>query len=230
MSDHESPSLSDFDVERIESLLRALTPEDTELVVPPADVWAGIEAELADDAAHEVAHDEPDELAEVVAIDRHRRGFSTGWTIGAAAAAAALIVGTVVAIDSGSGSDTTLVASADLDYDAVNFDELGADADARVSLVEEDGTFRIEIDESDLPAELDEPADLELWLIEPDADGNPRDLVSLGLVDPDDPGSFIVPATYDPDEYFVVDISVEPRDGDATHSGRSILRGPLTEI
>ncbi len=69
-------------------------------------------------------------------------------------------------------------------------------------------------------------ADLEVWLIRPDADGNVADLVSLGVVDPADPGSLDVPGGYVPDAYYVVDISVEPRDGDAGHSGRSILRGP----
>ena len=72
-----------------------------------------------------------------------------------------------------------------------------------------------------------EDADLELWLIEPDADGSPAELVSLGVIDPDRPGDFAVPATTDPSVFSVVDISIEPRDGVPTHSGRSILRGPL---
>ena len=55
-------------------------------------------------------------------------------------------------------------------------------------------------------------------------------LVSIGLVDPGYPGPLDVPAGYDPSAYFVVDISIEPRDGDAGHSGRSILRGPLLDV
>ena len=38
-----------------------------------------------------------------------------------------------------------------------------------------------------------------------------------------------VPAELDPDVYSIVDISIEPRDGDAAHSGRSILRGTLAD-
>ena len=72
-------------------------------------------------------------------------------------------------------------------------------------------------------------ADLEVWLIRPDDAGNVASLVSLGVIDPTDPGSLAVPAGYDPDAYFIVDISVEPRDGDISHSGRTILRGPLQE-
>jgi len=33
----------------------------------------------------------------------------------------------------------------------------------------------------------------------------------------------------DPDVYSIVDIGIEPRDGDVAHSGRSILRGTLTD-
>jgi len=140
-----------------------------------------------------------------------------------------IIIGGIAVVAQRDDSGPTIVASADLAYDPVSFDQLGSDAAARVSLIDDDGTLRVEIDESELPSPTGESADLELWLIEPDADGNPADLVSLGLIDPDNPGDFEVPAAYDPDIYFVVDISVEPRDGNANHSGRSILRGPLTE-
>ena len=43
-------------------------------------------------------------------------------------------------------------------------------------------------------------------------------------------GSLAVTAGYDPGDYSVVDISVEPRDGDAGHSGRSILGGSLRGV
>jgi hypothetical protein len=36
-----------------------------------------------------------------------------------------------------------------------------------------------------------------------------------------------VPAGLDPSSHYVVDISIEPRDGIAAHSGQSILRGAL---
>ena len=69
-----------------------------------------------------------------------------------------------------------------------------------------------------------------MWLIRPDAEGNVADLVSLGVIDPESPGSLAVTAGYDPGDYSVVDISVEPRDGDAGHSGRSILGGSLRGV
>ena len=102
---------------------------------------------------------------------------------------------------------------------------------AGAELVEnDDGNTEIRIVGASLPDPTGEPADLELWLIEPDADGNVADLVSLGLVDSGDPGAYQVPDGYDPGTFFVVDISVEPRDGLPAHSGRSILRGPLVQV
>ena len=54
----------------------------------------------------------------------------------------------------------------------------------------------------------------------------------LGLLtDLDDPGTFTIPTEFSTDDYatVAVDISVEPHDGNDDHSGRSILRGALTE-
>ena len=45
----------------------------------------------------------------------------------------------------------------------------------------------------------------------------------------DGPGTYEVPPGLDIDTHRVLDISVEPRDGDESHSGRSILRGTLTD-
>ena len=69
--------------------------------------------------------------------------------------------------------------------------------------------------------------DLELWLIEPDASGQPVDVAPVSLINDATPGVYAVPAGLDPSSHYIVDISIEPRDGDAAHSGQSILRGPL---
>ncbi|MFT7601585.1 MAG: anti-sigma-K factor RskA [Acidimicrobiales bacterium] len=219
MTDQHEPEGTDSDIDRVEALLREITHDDGELLELPDDLWAGIQTEAA----------MADHRANVVVLDRRRRFSPRLAAVSAAAAAAVIIVGGIAVVAQRDERKPTVVASADLAFDPTSFDDLGADAAARVSLVDDDGTLRVEIDESDLSSPIGESADLELWLIEPDADGNPAKLVSLGLIDPDSPGDFEVPAAYDPDIYFVVDISVEPRDGNANHSGRSILRGPLTE-
>ncbi|MEM9654716.1 MAG: anti-sigma factor [Actinomycetota bacterium] len=71
-----------------------------------------------------------------------------------------------------------------------------------------------------------EGADYELWLLDLEGD-ELQDLVSLGLVNED--GTFTVPDGIDLSQFSVVDVSVEPQDGNEAHSGNSVLRGPLSE-
>lgn len=213
------------DLADIEAMLRDLHVDDLELHEPPADVWAGIESALADESASRTAGSTP--RSNVVSLADRRRMRFLAPSIGIAAAAVLAIAGIVVL--SGRGNpDGDVIASAVLEFDAETFDPLGASSAAAVSLVDADDHYEIAIDRAQLPADLSEPADLELWLIEPDENGNVVDLVSLGIVE-DIERPFVVPAGYDPSVYKVVDISVEPHDGNHDHSGRSILRGPLID-
>lgn len=217
MSDAAS---TDDDVERIESLLRDLGPEDSELLRPPDVLWERIDA-----AVHEA--DSVSASGDVVQMMRPQRSRWIVPGIAAAAAAVVLLVA-AVAVVSGNGDPDPVVARAELSYDPVAFDELGRSAMADAELIEgDDGRYRLRIVESSLPSADAEGADLELWLIQPDDDAQPVDLVSLGVLDPGDSGDFDIPPEYDPADFYVVDISVEPRDGVAAHSGRSILRGGL---
>ncbi|MGZ0712531.1 anti-sigma factor (plasmid) [Coraliomargarita sp. W4R53] len=63
----------------------------------------------------------------------------------------------------------------------------------------------------------------EVWLIRNDAGA----LISLGVLEGDS-GSFAIPDGLDLTEYSLVDVSVEPIDGDPSHSGDSIVRGELS--
>jgi len=217
MTDRQEPAEGTGNQD-IQTLLRQMTSEDAVLVAPPFDLWDRIEAEAG------VADDQ----TKVVPLNGRRRFSLRTPVLTAVAAATVAIVGGIAVVTQRAEAGPMVMANAELAYDPANFDELGAGAAAQVSLIDEEGMLRVEITESDLPRPL-ESADLELWLIEPDADGKPKALVSLGLVEPDTLDDFEVPADFDPDVYFVVDISVEPRDGNADHSGRSILRGPLTK-
>ena len=223
MSNNQTPNTNTKSLADIEALLREVTEDDHTLTEPPADLWFDIEVEAFRDP--DILHAEP--LAPVIDL-AERRKRRTMVALASAAATIIAVVG-VMAITGGESLGPE-VATADLAYDPVAFDALGADATATVSLHDADGTYRLTVDKSDLPDTATEAADLELWLIQPDADGNPAALVSLGLIDRSDPGSFDVPEGFDPNLFFVVDISVEPRDGDAGHSGRSILRGPLSSV
>ena len=124
-------------------------------------------------------------------------------------------------------SGEAVVARADLAFDPDAFDPLGADATATVQLVERDGGYEIVIDDAQLPSVAEE-ADLELWLIEADATGSIVDVAPVSLVS--GTGAYAVPESLDVSTHRIVDISIEPRDGDEAHSGRSILRGTLTDV
>ena len=220
---------TDHDLERIEGLLRDVVTEDRERVEPPESVWAGIEAALADDRAAEspaAAEPEPQPQAEVISLDSRRR--IAPRLILSAAAAVAVVVAGIVAFTVDGNSEPIVVAGADLAYDPDLFDPAGADAAAHVSLLEDEGAYRLAVDESDLPTPGDEPAYHEIWLNQPEESGAVADQVSLGLVDTPDPGTYALPAGSDTSEITVVDISVEPRHGDETPSGRSNLRAPHT--
>ena len=60
---------------------------------------------------------------------------------------------------------------------------------------ETDEGYEIALEESMLPTELGEPADLELWMIETDADGNITNVASVAIVDGG--GTYRVPASID---------------------------------
>ena len=135
-----------------------------------------------------------------------------------------VVVGVAVVMNR--SADETVLASAELVHDAESFDPLGADATATARLVERDDGYAIVLDDTAFP-NVDEDADFELWLIEADDSGNILDVAPVSLVD--GAGAFEVPPTLDVSTHRIVDISIEPRDGDDAHSGRSILRGTLTE-
>lgn len=198
------------DMGEIEQLLRELNLSDLELATPPPEVWAGIDEAVRGDT--------------VVAMPLASRHSTRRWWLLAAAAVVALIAAAVVVVAQRHDPEE-VVATAVLTHDAATFDPRGADASATARLLERDGRYEIQLSQAQLPTVPDD--DLELWLIEPDAQGKPKDIAPVSLISSSKPGVYNVPAGLDPSSHYVVDISIEPRDGDAHHSGQSILRGPL---
>ena len=97
------------------------------------------------------------------------------------------------------------------------------DSDAgrgEASAVQTDDTFAIRVSASELG---DAPGVHEVWLINVDG----KRMISIGLLASGDEGDFAVPMDLIDEGYRIVDISVEPDDGDPTHSGVSIARGEL---
>jgi anti-sigma-K factor RskA len=202
----------------LERLLREMEEKDLELLEPPPEIWQGIESTLAAGK---------DAQAAVVPIAPRRRSLRRAY-LGAAAVVVAAVVG-MVAFGTMREDADGILATATLAYDPVIFDSLGATAAAGANLVSEDGRLTVKLIDVVLPSP-EVGNDLEVWLIQPDGEGNVVDLVSLGVVSPTNPEGLEVPPSHDPAVYFIVDISVEPRDGDTGHSGRSILRGALTDV
>lgn len=181
-----------------------------DLLTPPDHVWKAIQDEIsADDAAAEV-----DEFTAA----RLRKRPVTTWKLLAAAAAGIVIGGVGVAgIVNGLPGPTEeppLVAQGEIKNFAT--DEVSGSA-AVHTLPDGSGLLVL-----DVPVEPVDGAALEVWLIASDLSG----MISLGHLTPDTT-SFVIPAGFDVGEFPVVDVSVEPFDGDPTHSGESIHRGTL---
>jgi hypothetical protein len=135
------------------------------------------------------------------------------------AAAAALVVGAGIgagAVALGSRDDGgSAVAATALDP----LEDSGASGQARV-VERDDGTLELEVD---LTAAALRDEFYEVWLI----DEAVEDMVSVGVVQGGRRVTLPLPSGIDLGQYPVVDVSVEPLDGDPTHSGVSVARGLL---
>ena len=180
------------------ALARSITIDDQQLEEPPVDLWASIEAEAFADAPTPI----------------RRTGLPMRNRMMMLATAAATFVVAVVAVGLLTRDDSAgdIVATADLDALAEGF--LGS-----ATLIEGDDGLELELDLGELP-----PDDgfYELWLIKDLSTGQ---MQSLGPIE--GAGTVAWPDGFDPADYAVVDISIEPRDGVPTHSGVSVLRGQL---
>lgn len=211
-----SDFLDDNEMAELRALMERGDPKGVVWEQPPPGMWdriaEAIEREPSQDepAQDEPVHDRPTGGgAEVIPMAGRRRNW---WYPLAAAAAALVAVPVGLAVWSGGDDDDRLLS-------AVELDRLAGSGSGRAELIEHDGALQVRLETSDL-----DPADgyLELWLI----DETVTKLVSLGPVRPD--GVYDVPAGVDPAAFPIVDVSVEPVDGDPTHSGESVLRGELT--
>lgn len=132
-------------------------------------------------------------------------------------AAVVLLVLVPVGLSIGSDRDEPVVL-ARAELEVLTGDATGGSAEL---LDEESDVLRVDVE-----ATAPEGEYLELWLLSLDDNGLAADPVSLGRIE--DSGTFAIPADVDTAVFDVVDVSIEADDGDATHSGKSVLRGPLT--
>ncbi|QGG95950.1 anti-sigma factor [Actinomarinicola tropica] len=221
MSDHHE---IDDELAELRALGRRAGSEPVGWEAPPADLWARIAAEAGVDAGVDQPSHADDRTVEPEDDDGPLATGGPGTVVPlrparrqplflAAAAALVLLAGVAaVALMSDREPEQTVLASSELDL-------LPGDAEGRAELVEVDGRLRLKVDLEGVDAD---DGFLEVWVIDPDV----TQLISLGPVRDD--GTYDLPATIDPEAFPIVDVSIEPLDGDPTHSGNSVLRGQLS--
>ena len=209
--DHDSRPGGDDDLAELRDLLNGIDARDITFEAPPAGLWE----KIADEAG--VDRPEPDRgpdqsrpqaPASVTPLAGRRAPMV--W-LAAAAVVLVVLAGGLVLARTASGPDEVEVA-------ATALDPLAVDGSGTARLVDTDGSLQLHVSTVDL-----DPGDgfLELWVIDPEVSR----LISLGPLRAD--GIYDLPDGFEPTDYPIVDVSVEPFDGDHTHSGDSVLRGTL---
>ena len=182
---------------------RSITDADRP-VVPPVSVWQGIEQAIVADTTS----------VNPMVPTHKKRG--AGWY--ALAASVGVVIGglaTFVAMQSTTSTQApSVIAQASLEP----LRDVEQPAQAVVQQV--DGKDVLVVQASGLPAT---DGYYEVWLLAPDA----QSMVSVGMLDSSEEGTFPLPAGLDLNQFPVVDVSLEHFDGDTSHSADSILRGQL---
>jgi anti-sigma-K factor RskA len=219
----ESTHLADcaacrHDLDALQHVVQLATDGDDlrDLPAPPPRVWQAIQADVA-------------RLSESPAIDtvggrngntsRRRQRPERRWrapVLSAAAAAIIGVAGTITVIEVLQRQpDTKTIASASLK--PLPSVPAAAHGTARVLADDE-----MQIDVRNLPQTT---GFHEVWLIDPE---DTKRMVALGNLSDKADAVLPIPPGTDLNQYRLVDVSDEPHDGDAAHSGHSLLRGVLT--
>lgn len=146
-----------------------------------------------------------------------------GWAL-----AASLVLGVVLGgfgwqiLGSGSTGSQPPPVAAPTTVGTVALEPLGptTTSSGQARMLQRDGHLSLALDAAGLAPEPD--AYYEVWLLTPDASR----MIPLGALAADHE-EFPVPDGVDLAAFSVVDVSVEPYDGDPQHSGDSVLRGVM---
>lgn len=198
-----------------------VVPREAPRVAPPPAVWDRIAASTGVRATPRTA--EVERHADVVPpppVPLPRRRRLTPLLVAVAATAAVLGaavggLGTWAATRDDPGG--SVVASTPLRA----LGSAAPDATGSAVVVRSAGGTALDLDVTGLRAG---DGFLEVWMI----DRSVTKMVPVGVLR-GDRGQFTLPAGIDLRDYPIVDISVEPLDGDPAHSGDSVLRGTIPE-
>jgi anti-sigma-K factor RskA len=186
------------------------TQDVRDLPAPPEHVWHMINADVG--------------TAETTARISHRRRGPTWRTtvLIAAAAALAAVPMTFFLVRVEQPSQGACTRSA-VRLTALPGAPSGASATA--CLVDQGGQRKLRISATGMRVPTD--GFYEVWLIDPSSLPDPQNLrmATLGNLGDQPSEDFTLPPNVDLGQYSLVDISAEPNDGNAMHSGHSLLRG-----
>lgn len=202
------------ELEQIRAIARRVGTDPVTWETPPTDLWQRIVAETGRAPARPDDRSGRDEaaVAPIPPVGQRRR---SPWSLVAAAAAVVVMAVGAAALVGSLRSDTPVVVA------QTELERLGDTGEGRAELVERgDGGFELRL--ATVSLDVGSEAFAEVWVINPDV----TEMISLGPLRRD--GRYELPVGLDPAGYPIVDVSIEPFDGDPTHSGNSVLRGQLT--
>ena len=214
------------DLRRVVEAATSAESDDANPPAPPPGLWDRIAAEVAASkaAAGEPSHDAPERPPEATAgeppseatvvawpAERARRRGRLATALAVAASVMTVLVLSGIVWQQQQRPAEELIADTSLEA-------LAEVTPGAAQLVAVDERLRLVVEAPDLP---DPDGYYALWLIDTDVSG----MISLGPLE--EGRVYELPAGFDPAAYPVVDVSIEPFDGDPTHSGNSVLRGVL---
>jgi hypothetical protein len=206
------------EITAIVTAARSITPDDLP-TAPSGRVWEAIAAEALGRPAPTPAAAPITGAASGRTRHRQERWWNRvqwpGMLVGATAAVAVFAVGGVVATNALRGESAEVISATELA-------PLPAQtASGTASVVTANGGRELTLDVADMPQT--DSAYFEVWLLAEDVSR----MVSLGTMDGPN-ATLPIPAGVDLADYPVVDVSIEPFDGDPTHSSDSLVRGTLS--
>jgi hypothetical protein len=175
---------------------------------PPERVWLGIAAEVAQ-------MERP-----AIRPTRRARRAERRWVAPLVAALAAAVVGIAgtAAVARFTGRESTAAVTAHADLSRLPIAPAAAHGEAQIV-----ASDRLRLEVRDLPLTT---GYYQVWLM------NPEDLsqmVPVGIIRPEDPETVLpIAPTTNLNRYRLIDVSAQAYGGNGTHSGKSLLRGTLT--
>jgi len=227
-------------IARVVRVGRSYDGSDEATLMPPRSVWERIAAEVGIDAAllpstpdrgPDVASGEAVTAAPITHLPEYpsRSAASTAGGRGSTSGHRPSRTGLLVAA---SVIGALLGVGATLGWQALDEGSPAVLASTTLApLPEKVGTGTAEVRgagdrrELDLSLDADAPSEgfLQVWLLSPDSER----MVLLGVLEGGS-GSFVLPPGVQLEDYPVVDVSIEPYDGDPLHSADSLVRGTLS--